>query len=76
MNSIYHDPSPCQYCTRVANPEGCENKRCNYWKKWFLRRWSLIHDYPRRQQESAAPCRGLATCCAHRAREERGEAVQ
>ena len=37
--------SPCKGCTRVANPEGCENKYCKEWKAWFLHRWALIHRF-------------------------------
>ena len=39
--------SPCKGCTRVQNPEGCENKNCKVWKAWFLRRWGEIHRYGR-----------------------------
>ncbi len=37
--------SPCENCTRVQNPKGCENKNCKDWKAWFLRRWAQIHAY-------------------------------
>lgn len=37
--------SPCKNCTRVQNPDGCENKYCKEWKAWFLRRWAQIHRY-------------------------------
>ena len=37
--------NPCLGCTRVHNPNGCENKLCKEWKAWFLRRWSYIHGY-------------------------------
>ena len=40
--------SPCVNCTRVANPECCENKNCKLWKSWFLRRWGAIYGYGRR----------------------------
>ena len=40
-----NSPSPCKECTRVANPDACENKNCKYWKAWFLRRWSGIYAY-------------------------------
>lgn len=54
MRDLRNDPSPCLSCNRVRNPENCENKRCNYWQAWFLRRWALIHSYPRRMHER--PC--------------------
>lgn len=31
--------SPCMCCTRVGNPEQCENKECAVWRKWFTGRW-------------------------------------
>lgn len=37
--------SPCDSCTRVCNPDGCENKHCKVWKSWFLRRWAAIYGY-------------------------------
>lgn len=45
--------SPCLYCTRVADPENCENKGCKPWRNWFLNRWAAIHTYPRRQMDAA-----------------------
>ena len=56
MRDLHNDPSPCLSCSRVKCPENCENKRCNYWRAWFLRRWSLIHSYPRRMQEQTRSC--------------------
>ena len=43
--------SPCLYCTRVMDPEDCENKSCKLWQKWFLRRWAVIRAYPRRMMD-------------------------
>lgn len=37
--------SPCVTCTRVPNPNDCENKLCQPWKRWFLARWAEIHAY-------------------------------
>ena len=37
--------SPCVGCTRVSDPNGCENKNCKDWKGWFLRRWAGIYAY-------------------------------
>ena len=45
---IKKDNSPCVGCTRVANPQACENKQCKLWKSWFLRRWAGIYAYGRR----------------------------
>lgn len=41
-------PSPCERCTRIADPENCENKNCKDWKAWFLRRWRAIHAFGQR----------------------------
>ena len=37
--------SPCATCTRVKDPKDCENKQCQTWQKWFLKRWKLINGY-------------------------------
>ena len=37
--------SPCETCTRVQDPKGCENKNCGDWRMWFLRRWAAFHRY-------------------------------
>lgn len=47
--------SPCLGCTRVENPEECENKKCKPWQAWFLGRWELIHQYSRRQMDNSVP---------------------
>ena len=39
--------SPCEGCTRVADPGACENKNCKVWKVWFLRRWAAIYGFGR-----------------------------
>lgn len=31
--------SPCAGCTRVPDPEDCENKRCAPWRQWYIERW-------------------------------------
>ena len=31
--------SPCQYCTRVRDPQNCENKNCKPWREWFFLQW-------------------------------------
>ncbi|MBQ7341013.1 MAG: hypothetical protein IJW41_02460 [Oscillospiraceae bacterium] len=51
MEKIYCDPSPCLTCTRVRDPENCENKGCKVWRQWFIKRWELIHRYPREAME-------------------------
>ena len=41
--------SPCLTCTRVKNPQSCENKACNDWQCWFLDRWESMRRYVRDQ---------------------------
>lgn len=48
---LYGAVSPCLYCSRVKDPENCENKNCKAWKKWFLSRWDLIRGYPRQAMD-------------------------
>ena len=36
---------PCVGCTRVPDPEKCDNKDCKLWRKWFLANWELIHGF-------------------------------
>ena len=42
---MVYKESPCKGCTRVANPEGCENKYCKQWRAWFTHRWALIYRF-------------------------------
>lgn len=35
---------PCLTCTRVEDPHNCENKSCPEWRKWFLKKWSELHN--------------------------------
>ena len=30
---------PCKTCTRVKEPEKCENKTRKDWQAWFIQRW-------------------------------------
>lgn len=34
---------PCDKCTKVEDPNKCENKRCLEWKEWFLKAWSKFN---------------------------------
>ena len=36
--------SPCLTCTRVKDPANCENKNCQAWKAWFLKKWNELHN--------------------------------
>lgn len=51
---------PCLLCTRVPDPELCENKFCEPWKKWFLSRWAKIHAYGRRRMEAPRETAGVS----------------
>ena len=55
MNKLHKYPSPCLTCTRVADPESCENKNCRPWQQWFSDRWELIRAYPYDQMENTKP---------------------
>ncbi len=54
-----YEVSPCVFCTRVRNPEDCENKNCPQWRAWFLAKWALLHSYPRRLMDAPRTTCGL-----------------
>lgn len=66
--------SPCLICTRVADPDNCENKNCRVWQKWFLARWDYIRGYPHQAMEQApmksigVPLGGRLYCHPNQAR--------
>ena len=33
---------PCDTCTRVKCPADCENKNCEVWRQWWIKRWEKI----------------------------------
>ncbi len=45
--------SPCMTCTRVIDPQNCENKNCQVWQRWFLARWEAMRRSVRVQMEVA-----------------------
>ena len=49
---------PCEGCTRIPDPEKCDNKDCKQWRQWFLERWDLIHGYylKKAPERSVDPC--------------------
>lgn len=53
MKKLHNYPNPCLTCTRVADPESCENKTCRDWKQWFINRWEWIRAYPYYQMNEA-----------------------
>ena len=63
MNTTKHNrQSPCLTCKRVSNPDKCENKLCQPWRRWFLTRWAEIHTYAHHEivsrNLSKDPCDG------------------
>lgn len=43
--------SPCMRCTKVPDPEACENKSCQQWQRWFIGRWNAMRVVPRLEVE-------------------------
>jgi len=64
MNILY-EISPCVSCARVPDPDSCENKNCQLWRKWFAARWELLHEYPRRQMDQVREPMGIAVGGRH-----------
>ena len=45
--------SPCLECTRVKDPQACENKGCKDWQAWFLNRWDAMRENVRKQMDAS-----------------------
>lgn len=45
--------SPCATCTRVRDPQNCENKTCKDWQAWFLDRWETMRENVRKDIQNA-----------------------
>lgn len=43
--------SPCASCSRVKDPENCENKHCSVWRQWFIDRWETLRTCARAPME-------------------------
>lgn len=43
--------SPCYSCTRVRDPQNCENKLCKDWQAWFIDRWETMREHIRLEME-------------------------
>ena len=43
--------SPCKNCSRVRNPDACENKNCRVWRQWFQQRWDETRKHPALQRQ-------------------------
>lgn len=67
--------SPCLLCTRVKDPQACENKNCKDWQTWFLDRWESMRENVRAQMQQTAtldigvPLGGERYAHPHRIRE-------
>ena len=71
--------SPCFTCTRVQNPQHCENKTCKEWQTWFIDRWEAMRANVQQQMKNAPleyigiPLGGQRYISPHRVREYRRE---
>jgi hypothetical protein len=36
------DGYPCKDCNHVKHPDQCDNKKCEKWRAWFLRKWEEL----------------------------------
>ena len=67
--------SPCVGCTRVKDPQTCENKLCKDWQTWFISRWEAMRQNVRAQMEETTtydigvPLGGERYAHPHRMRE-------
>lgn len=67
--------SPCLECTRVRDPQNCENKLCKDWQAWFIDRWEAMRAHVRAQMDAAPaqdigiPLGGNRYASPHRVRE-------
>lgn len=67
--------SPCLTCTRVRDPQDCENKLCKDWQAWFIDRWESMRNSVRDQiretpvQEIGIPLGGNRYASPHRVRQ-------
>ena len=51
--------SPCQYCTRVKDPQNCENKNCKPWREWFFTQWEQTRKRYRKGMDTIGVKRGV-----------------
>lgn len=45
--------SPCLECSRVRDPQACENKLCKDWQAWFIDCWEAMRRNVRAQMEES-----------------------
>lgn len=66
--------SPCLHCTKVRDPNLCENKSCKLWSSWFIGQWETTRRMFRRPleqaqlQECGVPLGGHRYCSPHQMR--------
>lgn len=66
--------SPCLECTRVRDPQNCENKLCKEWQAWFIDRWEAMREHVRAEMETnntkevGVPLGGQLYASPHRVR--------
>lgn len=77
MERTYTQPSPCIGCTRVSDPNGCDDKRCVPWRRWFVRRWDQMYGAYRRtaqvREHTPDPCESCVvpkSMCVGKCREK------
>lgn len=67
--------SPCETCTRVADPTQCENKKCGPWIRWFTGTWDdtcKLFTQPREDRridpcmQCSCPSRACSLPCARK----------
>ena len=66
--------SPCLHCTRVRDPQNCENKNCKPWREWFFAQWEQTRKLYRKgmdytTQKQGIPLGGQRYCSPHRVTE-------
>ena len=49
--------NPCLNCTRVADPDNCENKLCPQWRSWFFAKWNETRALFGNKKAINEPCR-------------------
>lgn len=48
--------NPCTLCTKVADPQNCENKQCPLWRSWFTAKWNQTRKLFGTGPVKADPC--------------------
>ena len=67
--------SPCLTCTRVKDPQNCENKVCKEWRGWYIEKWEAMRRRIRDEiagapaREQGVPLGGQRYASPHQAKE-------